>query len=101
MLLRHKYHVHPESGTERRYGQAVCGGQQGVRRAGGEEWQEVSRAGACSPGVKEASVSMVGCLSEGSSLTEFPSVYSEKHLYKSHMEYDGVVCGDGDVVAGR
>lgn len=28
-------------------------------------------------------------------------VYSEKHLYKSHMEYDGVMCGDGDVVAGR
>lgn len=56
MLLSHKYHVHPESGTEKRYGQAVCGGQQGVRRAGGEEWQEVSRAGACSPRVKEASV---------------------------------------------
>lgn len=33
------------------------GGQQGVRRTGGEEWQEVSRgARACSPGVKEASV---------------------------------------------
>lgn len=30
----------------------------------------------------------------------FLSVYSENHLYKSSMEYDGVVYGDGGVVVG-